>query len=95
MGFPWKLYERFSPAVLVSYAVRNGIGNKGLTLYIEDLELDIFEARTIDDIIDHVAYAFTKKYEIIILRFPKQYQWSYKCFKYHPEGIDICTKGTQ
>lgn len=84
----------FSPSVLVSYAVRKGIG-KGLTLHIEDLESDIFEAKTIDDIVDRVAYAFTKKYEIIIRRFPKQYQWSYKCFKYHPESIDICTKGTQ
>ena len=91
MSFPGKLYQRFTPAVVVSYAVRNGIG-KGLTLYIEDLEPKIIAAKAIDNITDPLAYAFTKKYEAIIRRFPEQYQWSYKRFKYHPEGVDIYSK---
>ena len=91
MGFPGKLYQRFKPAVIVSYAVRSGIG-KGIGLYNEDLEPEIIAAQAMDNIADPVAYAFTKKYEAIIRQFPEQYQWSYKRFKCHPEGVDIYKK---
>ena len=88
MHFPDKLFQRFKPAVVVSYAIRNVIG-KGVNLYIEDLAPEIAAAQRMKNITTPVAYAFTKKYEKIIRRFPEQYQWSYKRFKYHPKGIDI------
>ena len=91
MRFPGKLYQRFKPAVIVSYTVRNGIG-KGVSIYNEDLEPEIIAAQAMDSIADPVAYAFTKKYEAIIRKFPQQYQWSYKRFKYHPDGVDIYKK---
>ncbi|WP_119343571.1 lysophospholipid acyltransferase family protein [Facilibium subflavum] len=94
MNFPGKLYERFKPAVVVSYAVRNGIG-KGITLYIDDLAPEIEEAQKIPGIEDPVGYAFTKHFEEVIRKFPAQYQWGYKRFKYNPEGIDFYKKDKQ
>ena len=90
MLFPGKLYERFKPAVVVSYAVRNRQG-KGLSLYIDNLEPAIIEAQK-TDIVDPVGYAFTKHFEKIIRKFPDQYQWSYKRFKHGPDDIDLYRK---
>ncbi|MBK2125274.1 lysophospholipid acyltransferase family protein [Fangia hongkongensis] len=94
MNFPGKLYERFKPAVIVGYPIRNK-GKKGITMYIENLEPDIIEAMQNPDIEDPCAYAFTKSFEKMIERFPDQYQWSYKRFKYNPDGIDFYKKDEQ
>ncbi|WP_440616590.1 lysophospholipid acyltransferase family protein [Cysteiniphilum sp. 6C5] len=91
MNFAGKLYERYKPAVVLSYAVRNSDG-KGLTLFNEDLEPLIKHYQAIDGIEDPVAYAFTKRFEEIIRQYPEQYQWTYKRFKYHPDGIDYYKK---
>lgn len=91
MNFPGKLYKRYKPAVVLSYAVRNDIG-KGLTLFHEDLEPLIKHYQTMDDIEDPVAYAFNKRFEEIIRQYPEQYQWTYKRFKYHPDGVDYYKK---
>ncbi|WP_395946326.1 lysophospholipid acyltransferase family protein [Caedibacter taeniospiralis] len=88
MNFPDKLYKRYKPAVVLSYAVRNSIG-KGLTLYIEDLEPLIKQYQAIEGMKDPVAYAFTRRFEEIIRQYPAQYQWTYKRFKYHPQGVDF------
>ncbi len=91
MNFPTKLYQKLKPAVVLSYVVRNGIG-KGSTLFIEDLEPLIKKYEMLDDIEDPVAYAFSKRFEEIIRQYPEQYQWTYKRFKYHPDGLDYYKK---
>lgn len=91
MNFPGKLYKRYKPAIVLNYAVRNSIG-KGLTLFIENLEPLIKHYQTIDSVTDPVACAFNKRFEEIIKQYPDQYQWTYKRFKYNPDGIDYYKK---
>ena len=91
MDFPWKIYQRFNPAIIAGYVVRNKVG-KGYTLVLEDLEPAIKAAQTQTDIEDPVAYAFTKHFEKVIRKYPEQYQWTYKRFKHNPQDIDFYKK---
>jgi len=88
---PLKIYKRFKPAVVISYAVRNGF-SKGLSLYIENLERDITQHIGNKSIEDPVAYACNQRYEFIIRKFPTQYQWSYKRFKDRSNTSDLYRK---
>ena len=85
MTLPDKIYNKFKPAIVVSYLIREKLG-KGYTLYIEDLEPLIHKFCNINN---PVAFSFTRIYESIIKKFPEQYQWTYKRFKYNPDNIDF------
>ena len=85
MTLPDKLYKKFRPAIIISYLIRNKIGY-GYSLYIENLEPLIKKHNAM---MNPVAYCFTKRYESIIKKFPEQYQWTYKRFKYNPNNIDF------
>ena len=91
MNLPGKLYRKYKPALILSYAVRNGIG-KGVTLFIENLEPLIKSYQLSKNIEDPVACAFNRRFEDIIRQYPDQYQWTYKRFKDHPDGFDYYKK---
>ena len=82
MTLPTKLYEKFSPDVFMVYCLSKGIG-KGFDFYFDDISKNISVAQeSTATIKDYFAYGCNLSYEVVIRKYPAQYQWIYKRFKY-------------
>jgi len=88
MNFPGRLYSKLKPATVISYSIRNH-KEPSYTLYIENMELMVIKIKNGVRIKDKISHVINNRYEEIVRRFPHQYQWSYKRFKYHPDGINF------
>ncbi len=80
-----KLYEKCSPKVYITYAVRNGIG-KGYSMFYVALDkyIGLYENNIALTSDQTFLYAMNKCFEDIIMSSPEQYEWSYKRFKWQP-----------